>query len=168
MARNLLDIEYDLEGGQLYVPRRDTFRVAVTSCRDALNGYQKGKCFYCFIDISIESGNVDLAHVDHFLPHILKEGREIRNLDGIWNLVLACQACNMSKLARAPQARYLTRLNTRNNYLISSHHPLRETLIRQTGNTDAGRYSFLNRSCQEAMDTLIHTWGPAEEFGTAF
>ena len=56
MAANLLDIEYDLEGGQLYVPRRDASRVAVTSCRDALNGYQKGKCFYCYLDISIEPG----------------------------------------------------------------------------------------------------------------
>ena len=74
MARNLLDIEYDLEGGQLYVPRRDTSRIGVTSCRDALNGYQKGKCFYCFIDISIESGNDDLAHVDHFLPSCTERG----------------------------------------------------------------------------------------------
>ena len=73
MARNLLDIEYDLEGGQLYVPRRDTSRIDVTSCRDALSGYQKGKCFYCFIDISIKPGNDDLADVDHFLPHILLE-----------------------------------------------------------------------------------------------
>ena len=86
----------------------------------------------------------------------------------MWNLVLACQTCNRSKLARAPQVKYLNRLNTRNNYLISSHHPLRETLIRQTGNIDADRHSFLNRSYQVAVDTLIHTWGPREEFGTAF
>jgi 5-methylcytosine-specific restriction endonuclease McrA len=168
MARNLLDIEYDLEGGQLYVPRRDTSRIDVTSCRDALNGYQKGLCFYCFIDISIEPGNDDIAHVDHFLPHVLKDGREIRNLDGVWNLVLACQTCNRSKLARAPEVKYLNRLNKRNNYLISSHHPLRETLIRQTGNTDADRHSFLNSSYQKAINTLIHTWGPAEEFNATF
>ncbi|SVC03256.1 uncharacterized protein METZ01_LOCUS256110, partial [marine metagenome] len=31
-----------------------------------------------FIGTSIKSGNEDLAHVDHFLPHVLKEGREIR------------------------------------------------------------------------------------------
>ena len=168
MGANLLDIEYDTEGGQLYVPRRDTSRIDVTSCRDALNGYQKGKCFYCFIDINIESGKDDLAHVDHFLPHVLKGGREIPNLDGVWNLVLACQTCNMSKLARAPHRRLVTRLNTRNNYLISSHHPLRETLIRQTGDTDAGRHSFLNRSYQVAVDTLIHTWEPVEEFDIWF
>ena len=168
MAANLLDIEYDLEGGQLYVPRRDTSRVDVTSCRDALNGYQKGKCFYCFLDISIESGDYRLAHVDHFLPHILKENREIKNLDGVWNLVLACQACNMTKLARPPQARYLDRLNTRNNYLISSPHPLRETLIRQTGIKAADRRSFLEGAHRTAVNTLIHTWSPIEEFGVAF
>ena len=168
MAANLLDIEYDLEGGQLYVPRRDTSRLDVTSCRDALNGYQKGKCFYCFLDISIESGDYRLAHVDHFLPHILKANREIKNLDGVWNLVLACQACNMTKLARPPQAKYLDRLNTRNNYLISSHHPLRETLIRQTGGRVADRRSFLVDAHRTAVNTLIHTWSAIEEFGVAF
>ena len=168
MAANLLEIEYDLEGGQLYVPRRDTSRVDVTSCRDALNGYQKGKCFYCFRDISIEAGNERLAHVDHFLPHRLKESREIRNLDGVWNLVLACQRCNREKLARAPQVKYLERLNTRNNYLISSHHPLRETLIRQTGTTARDRRSFFITAHKSAVDTLIHTWGPSEEFEAAF
>ena len=168
MSRNHLGIEHDADAGLLYVFGRADSRIAVTSSRDALNGYQKGKCFYCFKDISIEPGNDDLAHVDHFLPHVLKVGREIKNLDGVWNLVLACQTCNLSKLARAPQVKYLDRLNTRNNYLISSHHPLKETLIRQTGNTDADRHSFLNGSYQAAVNTLIHTWGPAEEFGTAF
>jgi 5-methylcytosine-specific restriction endonuclease McrA len=168
MAPNLLDVEYDPEGGQLYVPRRDTSRTPVTSCRDALNGYQKGKCFYCFVDISIQPRNDDLAHVDHFLPHVLKSVRAIPHMDGVWNLVLACKDCNMNKSALVPQVKYLNRLNTRNNYLISSHHPLREILIRQTGNTDADRHSFLRQSRQVAEDTLIHTWGPAEEFGTAF
>ena len=168
MSANHLDIEYDLNSGHLYVPRRDTSRIGVTSCRDALNGYQKGKCFYCFIDISIESGKSDLAHVDHFLPHVLKEGRQISNLDGVWNLVLACQSCNSHKLARAPQIKYLDRINKRNNYLISSHHPLRETLMKQTGNSEADRHSFLNRSYRTAVDTLIHTWMPEEEHGSTF
>jgi len=122
-----LRIEYDLEGGQLYVHRRGASRIDVTSSRDALNGYQKGKCFYCFIDISIESVDDDLDDVDHFLPHVLKERREIRNPNGVWNLVLACQTYNRNTLAREPQVKYLTRLNTRNNYLIYSHHPLADT-----------------------------------------
>ena len=83
MAANHLGVEYDHNGGQLYVPRRDTSRVDVTSCRDALNGYQKGRCFYCLEPISIESRSDGLAHVDHFLPHVLKESREIGNLDGV-------------------------------------------------------------------------------------
>lgn len=66
MSANHLDIKYDLNAGHLYVPRRDTSRIEVASCRDTLNGYQKGKCFYCFIDIIIESGRSDLVHVDHF------------------------------------------------------------------------------------------------------
>ena len=168
MSANHLDIEYDVNVGHLYVSRRDTYRITVTSCRDALNGYQKGKCFYCFIDISIESGKSDLAHVDHFLPHVLKDGRQISNLDGVWNLVLVCQSCNSHKLARAPQVRYLARLNTRDNFLISSHQPLGETLMRQTGNYASDRHSFLNRSYQTAVDTLIHTWEPEEELGSRF
>ncbi|MHA7941729.1 hypothetical protein ACJOV8_001445 [Formosa sp. 3Alg 14/1] len=32
----------------------------ITSVRDALNGYQKGKCFYSFQDISVRRG--DLSH----------------------------------------------------------------------------------------------------------
>ena len=121
----------------------------------------KGKCFYCFIDISIELGNDDLTAVDHFLSHVSKERREIRELDSVWNLVLACETFDMSRLARAPLVEYWTSLNTRNNYLISSHHPLSEALIHQTGDTDAERHSFLRglngwrrRVCHRAVGPL--------------
>ena len=80
--------------------------------------------------------------------------------------MLACQNCNSTKLDHAPQAKYLTRLNNRNNHLISSDHPLKETLIRQTGSTVPRRHSFLNKSYQTAVDRLIHIWAPDEEFGT--
>lgn len=40
----------------------------ITACRDALNGYQKGRCFYCFGDISIWRRSPGLADVDHFVP----------------------------------------------------------------------------------------------------
>ena len=168
-SANLLDIEYDPDQTRLFVRRKDTRRVDVTSCRDALNAYQKGKCFYCFRAISVESGNDLLGDVDHFLPHKLKDAREIGNLDGVWNLVLSCITCNRkSKRAMVPDIRYLVRLNTRNDFLISSHHPLRETLIRQTGNNPQARARFLNQSRQQALQELIHTWEPIEEFDTAF
>jgi len=119
-------------------------------------------------EISIESGNESLADVDHFLPHVLKEGREIANLDGIWNLVLACQEYDGSKSSRVPDSKYLERLDIRNNYLISSHDPLKETLLRQTGNSASHRRAFLRVSRQAAKDELIHTWAPREELGTTF
>ena len=36
--------------------------------RGTLNGYQKGKCFYCFGTIEIISGHHDVCHVDHVFP----------------------------------------------------------------------------------------------------
>ena len=66
----------------------------VTSSRYALDGYQKGKCFYCFDDISIEPSDDNLADVDHFFPYILETSlqRDL-NIHGVWNLVLSCNSC---------------------------------------------------------------------------
>lgn len=86
-------------------------RTAVTSARSALNGYQKGKCFYCFRDITVDPTSDDLADVDHFFPHTLKRETNM-NLDGVWNLVLACKSCNRGdngKFARVPVVRLLER-----------------------------------------------------------
>jgi hypothetical protein len=77
------------------------------------------------------------------------------DLDQVWNLELACATCNRGpagKFAQLPAERYLPRLHRRNEYLISSHHPLRETLIAHTGKTSAVRGNFLRkvmRECQE-------------------
>ncbi len=68
------------------------------------------------------------------------------DLDGPWNLVLACTTCNRGlagKFANIPHRRYLQRLYTRNEYLIASHHPLRETLMLSTGIKPAARRQFL-------------------------
>lgn len=153
-----------LEQHQLYIELPDDRRlvgqvkkkrrISLTSCRDALNGYQKGKCFYCFADISIDPASPFLAEVDHFFPHTLMtlpvSDRITVNLNGIWNLVLACQNCNRGqdgKSARIPEQRYLERLHKRNNFLVDSHHPLRETIMNQSGSNEAERRTFLrNRS----------------------
>jgi 5-methylcytosine-specific restriction endonuclease McrA len=120
-------------------------RVALTSARDALNGYQKGRCFYCYRPISIVAGSVDLADVDHFIPHTLQAHRVTHGLDQVWNLVLACSTCNRGpkgKFDAIPGMEYLDRLFKRNEYLITSHHPLRETLMNQTGVTTEQRHAF--------------------------
>ena len=141
-------------------------RKSVTSSRDALNGYQKGKCFYCFSDIELDVSSDFYPDVDHFFPHILKQHGHGNGIDGVWNLVLSCQECNRGaggKFAQVPTIRLLERLHRRNNFLISSHHPLRETLIQQTGNSEKVRSRFLNEYHTKAWSLLIHQWEPHEK-----
>lgn len=169
LSRNLVSVEYAPDTNGLVLQLR---RVTVTSCRDALNGYQKGKCFYCFRDISIELGSPILADVDHFLPFVLAKERVLPGLDGVWNLVLACQQCNRGlngKFDRIPHTRYLTRLYKRNEFLINSHHPLRETLMAQTGMKPMKRHNHLQTTYSKARQSLIHEWkSDYEEYPPAF
>lgn len=146
ISRNL--IMYDANSKLLFTTLQS--RIAITSCRDALNGYQKGKCFYSFADISIEPKSDNLVDVDHFFPYARKE--YIPNINGVWNLVLASQECNRGekgKFDRLPDIEYLERLYNRNEFLITSHHPLRETLMQQTGVTASKRHNFL-QACYTA------------------
>jgi 5-methylcytosine-specific restriction endonuclease McrA len=163
--RNLIAVDFDADLGDLIVSN-PTRRTTITSCRDALNGYQKGHCFYCFRPISIQGGSPDLADVDHFLPHRLKSTGFGAMIDGVWNLVLACTECNRGangKFDRIPTTRLLERLHSRNEYLISSAHPLKETLLRQTGKSPPERQKFLQKSWTEARHTLINQWEPPSE-----
>ena len=162
VSRNLASIQHDEELNLLYAGSAER-RVTVTSSRSALNGYQKGRCFYCFDRISVRERDALLADVDHFFPHVLKVEMPDANLDGIWNLVLACKDCNRGhdgKFAKLPTTQLLTRLHTRNEFLIGSQHPLRETLTRQTGANEVERKSFLQTQYYRARDRLIHTWQP--------
>lgn len=166
ISRNLITIGYDPQQRILFT--NNYRRIDITSCRDALNGYQKGKCFYCFTQISIESDAEDLADVDHFFPHVLAQW--IQPIDGVWNLVLACQSCNRGeggKFDRLSHLRYLERLHTRNEFLINSHHPLRETLIQQTGISERQRIHFLETQYHSAQKLLgtpdFLTWQTIEE-----
>lgn len=59
--------------------------------------------------------------------------------------------------------KYLERLSRRNEYLIWSHHSLRETLIAQTGATTGKRRDFLQGMDAFAIQRLLVRWGPAEE-----
>ena len=61
-----------------------------------------------------------------------------------------------------PSLRLLERLNTRNEFLIASHHPLRDTLIAQTGKKEDQRRAFLNAFHTSASSALIHEWDPVE------
>ena len=80
------------------------------------------------------------------------------NLDGVWNLVLACKNCNRGvagKFEQIPTLTLLERLHARNNFFIDSHHPLRETLMAQTGKKEKDRISFL-QSVYNLVQPLIY------------
>ena len=78
-------IEFDNSTGLLIAPTR---RRSITGARGALNGYQKGRCFYCYRPIGIAKGIADLADVDHVFPHVLQRLGVLANLDGVWNAAL--------------------------------------------------------------------------------
>jgi 5-methylcytosine-specific restriction endonuclease McrA len=166
ISHHLISMDYDLESGSLFTTVDKHRRKAITSSRDALNGYQKGKCFYCYCDIHLDDEVHENPDVDHFFPHTLKQYGFV-GIDGIWNLVLSCQSCNRGlggKFDSVPKEHLLKRLHTRNEHLISSHHPLRETLILQTGKNEQARKSYLNDYYNNAHKTIIHTWEPEEKY----
>ncbi|WP_201583320.1 HNH endonuclease family protein [Psychrobacter jeotgali] len=177
MNKNLLSVEYDDATKQLFTKDASYRRTDITSSRGALNGYQKSRCFYCFTPISIASHDTMLADVDHFFPHTLKPQvanagccRPV-NVDGVWNLVLSCTDCNRGehgKFAQVPALQLLQRLHTRNEYLINSHHPLRETLIMQTGKNERARQYFLQKSFNFSKERLIHNWQPTPKASPLF
>lgn len=161
----LLEVKYDEDSALFFLENDLMRRINITSVRDALNGYQKGKCFYSFQDISVKSGSSDLCEVDHFLPHLNKSihNQFGANINGVWNLVLADKEINRHKSARIPEKRFLHRLFNRNEFYIESKHPLAETIINQTGRTKQKRIEFLNKQYQLALDAAIITWKPETE-----
>ena len=167
VSRSLVSIEHDEDEQLLYTFDSERRRKSITGSREALNGYQKGKCFYCFSDISIDIElKEQYPEVDHFFPHTLKHHGFSNIVDGVWNLVLACRDCNRGeggKFASLPTIKLLARLHRRNEFLISSHHPLKETLIEQTGSSEQFRKIFLNDFHSKAWTVLIHTWEAEEK-----
>lgn len=166
IPKNVVPIGYEKESESLYSLDRRRKRKTVTGSRGALNGYQEGKCFYCSTDITTHNKMIETyPDVDHFFPHVLKDHGFGDIVDGIWNLVPSCRDCNRGergKFASVPTIRLLERLHKRNEFLISSHHPLRETLMLQTGVSENERKGFLNDFYSKAWSVLIHTWEPPE------
>lgn len=160
VATKLIDVVYDREQ-QALVGNIHNRRVDLASVRGPLNGYQKGKCFYCRDSISIVSGDPNLCHVDHFFPYLLTD--LIPSINGVWNLVLACSHCNgaAEKHSKIPSLKLLEALHRRNEYYISSYLPLHQAIKRQTGETTHLRKLFLQKQYDTAKGALIHTWEPS-------
>ena len=159
---------------ELLVPALLGKRRTITEVRPALNGYQKGHCFYCFRPIGLTKvGGTDYPDVDHFFPHALMSRGLPLDLDCPWNLVLACPTCNRGpagKFAALPHNRYLERLYRRNEFLIGSNHPLRETLIMSTG-VDAVRRRHYIKAVMDTARPLAGTaggWSARDELEPLF
>lgn len=167
---NLLEVQIDSELNTLFLESNIMRRKDITSSRASLNGYQKGKCFYSFQDISIVSGSDNLCAVDHFFPHMhkLHLNENGANVNGIWNLVLTDKYVNLDKSARVPEIEYLDRLYKRNEFYIASKHPLGETIVNQTGKTPSVRRAFLQKQYNLAVDLSIQKWKPKVEFEPLF
>lgn len=167
LPKHLVQIQHDDKG--ILVADNKIRRVNVTSAKSALNGYQKSRCFYCFAPITLEHS----ADVDHFFPHKLRECDIQKPINGVANLVLSCAECNrgyQGKFDRLPSVNLLERLHRRNEYLITSHHPLRETLISQTGFTESSRRGFLQDAYNCATLHLGATtkWAPLRNGTSVF
>ena len=158
-------ISFDENKEVLFIEDFSMKRTEITSARSALNGYQKGKCFYSFQNISINSNSNNICDVDHFLPHTNKliHSNNGANINGVWNLVLADSSINRQKSAKVPEKRFLNRLFNRNEFYISSKHPLAETIINQTGFTKDARKRFLEKHYNLAIENSIQTWKPNTE-----
>lgn len=168
LPRQLLTVEFEPVTETLVVPRR---RMNITGARAALNGYQKGHCFYCYTPIDTASGSKLTCHVDHLFPWAAGPMIGGAPVDGVWNLVLACSRCNgwHEKSNRPPHVRYVERLNIRNEFLIASYHPLRPTLIAQTGASVTERSATLRRALdQVSVGGARAAWVAPEELDPAF
>jgi hypothetical protein len=165
MNPNLLEVRYDENKSLFFIENNLMRRIDITSVRDSLNGYQKGKCFYSYQDISIKKNDRNICEVDHFLPHVnkLAHSQTGANINGVWNLVLADSSINLHKKARIPEKRFLHRLFNRNEFYIESKHPLAETIINQTGLTKESRRRFLETQYNIALTHSIHQWKPEIE-----
>ncbi|EQK46752.1 HNH endonuclease family protein [[Clostridium] bifermentans ATCC 19299] len=166
----LLNVSYDNDDNSLFITDNTLGkRVDITSCRDALNGYQRGKCFYCGAPISVNPHSENLCDVYHFIPHTLQQSvNDDLNINGVWNLVLSCKKCNRGENGKFAKLAipdpYLQNLYDRNEYFIGSHHPLRETLINQTGMNAKSRLKYLNDRYNLALSMLLVPWKPSIVF----
>lgn len=143
---SLIHVQYDTNTENLYYLKpvsnnsflHSHLRTNLTPIRKPLNGYQKGKCFYCFKLISIQSNQHDTCDVDHVIPMSIQYGSSYDlQLNEVWNLVLACKECNRweqgGKAGQLPQQNFILRLYHRNEYFIESNHPLKENIILRLG-----------------------------------
>lgn len=118
-------LKFEEASGQLVVAAQ---RVALTSLRASIDGFQYGRCFYCREPLGDLNG--PHIHVDHVFPFkwMTTGSWKGPDLNGVWNLVLAHDSCNLKKSYRNPTDDEIRRLIARNDAIAESPVPLRRTL----------------------------------------
>ncbi|MEQ1448505.1 HNH endonuclease domain-containing protein [Acinetobacter lwoffii] len=178
---SLIYVQYDTATEDLYYLKpvsnnsflHSHLRTNLTGVRKPLNGYQKGKCFYCLKAISIQSHQANTCDIDHVIPMSIQYGSTYDlQLNEIWNLVLACKECNRwdhgGKAGNLPHLQFILQLHQRNEYLIESNHPLKENIILRTGKKTEQRLDFLTKRFDFAKTIKNSSWTPKQIFDQSF
>ncbi|MGD7044794.1 HNH endonuclease [Jeotgalibacillus proteolyticus] len=84
-------------------------RSSLNQFYEILSSFYSGTCFYCGKTIKNKSG----AHVDHFIPWSFVQA------DQLWNLVISCSRCNLSKNDKLASDIYLSALIDRNQEFLT-------------------------------------------------
>lgn len=133
-------------------------RVALTSARPALTGFQHGLCFYCPEPLSTAPGQIHMDHVYAFAFMKRTFWADGPDLNRVWNLVAAHPGCNQRKGSRLPKGEEVERLLARNDAIANSPHPLRRTLARdmaisgRLARTSADRSAFVGEVHLRALE----------------
>ncbi|MGY1684965.1 HNH endonuclease [Geodermatophilus sp. SYSU D00867] len=135
-----------------------TRRIALAGVREGLIGFQHGRCFYCTDPVTLAAAAV---HVDHVYPFSLMTTGVWRgpDLNGVWNLVVACAPCNLAKSDRLPTAQEVTRLLARNEAVAGSPHPLRRALELSMSGAAPATSSQARLVFVQAVDSLATDHG---------
>lgn len=115
-------------------------RRSVTGVREAVLGFQHGRCLICDNPI----GPSDKVAIDHVFPYVIMEryggvsGWAGPDLDAVWNLAPAHQHCNAEKSDAFPGPELERRLVQRNEAIMSSLKPLSRALRLALGRNPGG------------------------------
>lgn len=126
-------------------------RTTLTQLIPTLQGYQQNRCFYCGEQL------YDIA-VDHLIPY-----QAVMHND-VWNLVLAHDWCNAQKSDNLPPKHFIENLIARNEYFISSSHPIKDTLIKQLGTTPQKRREKVQKEYIFAKGKIVRIWGGNDKY----
>ncbi|MGW5118725.1 HNH endonuclease [Streptomyces noursei] len=156
IGRSLITDGLSIDGTTLYLTDRRRRR-PIAHLTPAVIGFQHHRCLICD-DVIVPGAPVQ---VDHVFPRaLMTRYGTVRpwpgpDLDLLWNLAPAHEACNGAKSDRMPKDVELMRLARRNTAIMSSPHPLRRTLQLQIrtppGTSHAGDWPMFLR----AVRTLV-------------